>query len=65
MISISERKAAIEHFNSLVSVSDTLMIFLLPKKRLSIFGKHLRVSLYTKDEVWIEGEIKQVIFDER
>lgn len=64
MITISERKASIEHFDSLVSVSETVMIFLLSKKQLRIFGNNLRITLYTKDEVWIEGEIRQVIIDE-
>lgn len=64
MITISERKASIEHFDSLVSVSETAMIFLLFHKQLRIFGNNLRITLYTKDEVWIEGEIRQVIIDE-
>lgn len=65
MITISEKRAGIEKFDSLVSVSESAMVFLLPKKKLSIFGQQLKVILFTSDEVWIEGEIKQVILDEK
>ncbi len=65
MITISEKRASIEKFDSLVSVTETAMVFQLPRKKMSIFGKHLKVILFTSEEVWIEGEIDQVILNER
>ena len=65
MITISENRASIERFDSLLTVNETQMIFLLPERRLTIQGEHLRVALFTKEEIWIEGMIRQVKFDER
>lgn len=65
MITISDKRASIERFDSLVSVNETAMVFLLPHKKMSIFGNHLKVVFFTSDEIWIEGEIKQVMLDEK
>lgn len=65
MITISQNRASIERFDSLVSVNENTMVFTLSHKKLSILGQHLRVVMFTSEEVWIEGEIKQVILDEK
>ena len=43
MITIPQNRASIERFDSLLSVSSNMMVFLLPNRKLTIVGHHLDV----------------------
>ncbi len=65
MITISNRRASIENVQSLQSVNENKMEFLLKDKKMILLGKYLRVVMFTVEEIWIDGDIEQVIFDEK
>ncbi len=65
MITISNKKASIAGVQSIISIIETKMIFKLKNKICTITGNYLRVVMYTPEEIWIDGDIKQVIFDEK
>lgn len=64
MITLTDKIASITQYQSLLSVNENVMVFQLRHHQLSLFGHNLKVIYFSKEEVWIEGKIMQVIFDE-
>lgn len=64
MVTLSDKIVSITQYQKLVSIDENAMIFKLKHRQLSLFGKNLKVIYFSKEEVWIEGKIMQVIFDE-
>lgn len=64
MITLTDKIASITQYQSLHSVNENVMVFQLKHHQLSLFGQNLKVIYFSKEEVWIEGKIMQVIFDE-
>ncbi len=65
MIVVTDKRACVEQFDSLAHVSNHLMVFNLKKKKMSIIGDHLKVVMFTSEEVWIDGNIQQVVYEEK
>lgn len=64
MVTLSDKIASITQYQSLLSVNENAMVFKMKHHQLSLYGQNLKVIFFSKEEVWIEGKIIQVIFDE-